>query len=154
VDGIAKGYAVDRAIAALRRAGVTSGWVNAGGDLRAFGALTLSVARRDADGFIGPLGGLREAALATSTVRDRATARFPGLILGAHGHTPATGVWSVLARNAWRADALTKVAALAPAASRQPLLLALGGRLVELRSNASHARPISCTTRNAANAAR
>jgi thiamine biosynthesis lipoprotein len=36
----------------------------------------------------------------------------------------------VLARRAWRADALTKVAALAPDASRQALLRRLGGRLL------------------------
>ena len=38
--GIAKGYAVDVAIATLVRAGCSAGLVNAGGDLRAFGALT------------------------------------------------------------------------------------------------------------------
>ena len=35
--GIAKGYAVDQAIETLRRRGVGTGLVNAGGDLRAFG---------------------------------------------------------------------------------------------------------------------
>jgi Membrane-associated lipoprotein involved in thiamine biosynthesis len=35
-SGIAKGFAVDRAVKALRRAGVSS--VNAGGDLRVFGS--------------------------------------------------------------------------------------------------------------------
>ena len=33
LDGIAKGYAVDCAIAAMKRNGVNTGWVNAGGDL-------------------------------------------------------------------------------------------------------------------------
>ena len=37
LGGIAKGFAVDRAVATLRRAGVPHGVVNAGGDLRAFG---------------------------------------------------------------------------------------------------------------------
>jgi WD40 repeat protein len=37
LDGIAKGYAVDRAIDALRVAGASAGLVNAGGDLRIFG---------------------------------------------------------------------------------------------------------------------
>lgn len=37
LGGIAKGYAVDQAVLALRRAGIVSGLVNAGGDLRAFG---------------------------------------------------------------------------------------------------------------------
>jgi thiamine biosynthesis lipoprotein len=37
VGGIAKGYAVDRAVAALKEAGVTDALINAGGDLRALG---------------------------------------------------------------------------------------------------------------------
>jgi hypothetical protein len=37
LGGIAKGFAVDEAITALRTAGLESGLVNAGGDLRAFG---------------------------------------------------------------------------------------------------------------------
>ena len=39
LDGIAKGYAVDRAVAILKRHGVTNGAVSAGGDLRMFGSL-------------------------------------------------------------------------------------------------------------------
>src|ERR1700688_928628 len=37
LGGIAKGFAVDRAVAAMRGAGATAGLVNAGGDLRVFG---------------------------------------------------------------------------------------------------------------------
>jgi thiamine biosynthesis lipoprotein len=37
LGGVAKGFAVDCAIAAMRRAGATAGLVNAGGDLRVFG---------------------------------------------------------------------------------------------------------------------
>jgi thiamine biosynthesis lipoprotein len=130
LDGIAKGYAVDRAVRVLRRAGAPAGWVNAGGDLRVFGALTLPVHRREADGTLTPLGGLREAAIASSAVHVGAEGRFPGTILSAGDGRPTPGVWSVLARQAWRADALTKVAALAPEASRQSALSRLGGRLV------------------------
>jgi thiamine biosynthesis lipoprotein len=39
LGGIAKGYAVDRAIETLKAAGLSAGRVNAGGDLRVFGAL-------------------------------------------------------------------------------------------------------------------
>src|SRR4029077_2211475 len=38
--GIAKGFAVDRAVEALKHAGVTAGIVNAGGDLRTFGGVS------------------------------------------------------------------------------------------------------------------
>ncbi len=37
LGGIAKGYAVDRAVEVLKSAGITSGIVNAGGDMRLFG---------------------------------------------------------------------------------------------------------------------
>jgi FAD:protein FMN transferase len=131
LDGIAKGYAVDRAVDALRSGGVKSGWVNAGGDLRVFGALSLPVSRREGDAGLRLLGGLREAAIASSAVHAQPSPRFPGTILGATGEQAPVGVCSVLARRAWRADALTKVAVLAPPASRHALLNTLGGRLVE-----------------------
>jgi thiamine biosynthesis lipoprotein len=130
LDGIAKGFAVDLAVRVLRRAGLRAGWVNAGGDLRVFGPLTLPVHRREDGGALLPLGGLRDAAIASSAVRSRTDARFPGMIVSAAGNRLAPGVWSVLARHAWRADALTKVAALAPDATRQALLRRLGGQLV------------------------
>ena len=37
IDGIAKGYAIDRALEALRRSGAVGGMVEVGGDLRVFG---------------------------------------------------------------------------------------------------------------------
>lgn len=47
LGGIAKGYAVDRALAALRHFGVKGGMVNAGGDLAAFGSERQTVQVRD-----------------------------------------------------------------------------------------------------------
>src|SRR5581483_5100056 len=47
VGGIAKGFAVDRAVAALRDFGIPGGMVNAGGDLRAFGVEPRAVHVRD-----------------------------------------------------------------------------------------------------------
>jgi thiamine biosynthesis lipoprotein len=43
LGGIAKGFAVDRAVAVLRRCGARTGSVNAGGDLRIFGAVPQTV---------------------------------------------------------------------------------------------------------------
>ncbi len=102
--GIAKGYAVDRAVAALRRAGVRAGAVNAGGDLRLFGALEETVLVRspfDA-AELWPVAALRDGACATSASgqvapRDRAAA------------DPAPGSVTVLAPTACAADALTKI---------------------------------------------
>ncbi|WP_228527373.1 FAD:protein FMN transferase [Noviherbaspirillum soli] len=48
LGGIAKGYAVDAAVDALRGCGVRAGCVNAGGDLRAFGDIDWPVLLRDA----------------------------------------------------------------------------------------------------------
>ncbi|MGE3892124.1 MAG: FAD:protein FMN transferase [Steroidobacteraceae bacterium] len=128
LDGIAKGYAVDLASIALRRHGIHAGWVNAGGDIRAFGDCTLPIQHRhhgtDATRF-----GLRNAALASSSSNEQYDPALPGEILAASTLQSVTGNWCVMAAQAWRADALTKVAALAP---RQcdALLQRLGGRRV------------------------
>lgn len=131
-DGIAKGYAVDLAVGRLERAGLDAGWVNAGGDLRVFGERHQPVYRRELDGRTVRLGHLRRAALATSAV-DAPQPRFPGRLIGAR--PPERGVYSVIATRAWRADALTKVAALSPPAQRASRVRALGGELLTI-SNA------------------
>jgi thiamine biosynthesis lipoprotein len=129
LDGIAKGYAVDHGVRILRRHGVDSGWINAGGDLRVFGDLKLPVRRPEPAGGFSSFGELQRTALATSSVPHIPDSRFPGCIVAAGTAAPATGMWSVLAAQAWRADALTKVAALAQDAVRESLLRRLGGRL-------------------------
>lgn len=128
LDGIAKGYAVDLAVQALRRAGVSSGWVNAGGDLRVFGDADLPVQRREASGRMTPLGHVRNAALATSQGGLPSKA-FPSSVVGAVAEP--TAMWTVLARTGWRADALTKVAATASRGTRKDWVARLGGHLVE-----------------------
>jgi len=75
LGGIAKGYAVDAAVAALAAAGpaagFTGGIVNAGGDLRVFGARRLVVQVRDpaAPGRAPPVAEIAELACATSAWR-------------------------------------------------------------------------------------
>ncbi len=128
LDGIAKGYAVDCAVQAMQANGVSAGWVNAGGDLRVFGNFVLPVQRREMDGSFLTLGGLQEASVATSTVRSEHDKTFPAWVFSEY-RTPQTGTWSVLARKAWRADALTKVASLANPAERNALIERLGGKL-------------------------
>lgn len=135
LDGIAKGYAVDLAIRALRRERAAAGWVNAGGDLRVFGDMALPVQRRELDGRFISLGALRDAALASSRAvatdhADDDGDSFPACIVAPAGQASAPGVWTVLARSAWRADALTKVAATTPEAQREALVQRLGGCLV------------------------
>lgn len=116
LGGIAKGFAVDQAIAALQNIGVPRGLVNAGGDLRAFGPEGFPVFIRHPDDPGSALLSFRltNAALATSGhyFADRIVAGAKrGPIVNvrrgqlAHIVTSAT----VRASRATQADALTKV---------------------------------------------
>lgn len=117
LGGIAKGYCVDRAVAELRRRGVASGLVNAGGDLRAFGdrAVALHLRHPDDPRQFVPWGTIRNAALATSASYAAGASRFAGVLLdGRNGVPIGPGVSiSVRASRALLADALTKVVAAA-----------------------------------------
>ena len=137
LDGIAKGFAVDWAVETMRREGVKGGWVNAGGDLRVFGTSSLVVHRRESNGEYAPLGALKGAALATSIVRDGIDRDFPACLVSTDG-APHPGLHTVLARTAWRADALTKVAANFEAHVRAAMVSRLGGRLVESGGQRCH----------------
>lgn len=130
LDGIAKGYAVDLAVGAMRRAGAAGGWVNAGGDMRVFGEALRPVERREADGRRTSLGALQRGALASSRTGGEPDPDLPGLMVGAAARHPV--VWSVLAPTAWRADALTKVAANEIPARRADTVRRLGGHLLDL----------------------
>ena len=118
LGGIAKGFAVDQAVAALRRSGVPRGLVNAGGDLRAFGDAPFPVAIRHPDDQRATFTTvpLQNAALATSAhyFADRVV---PGSALGPIVD-PRTGAQArirsatVRAATAMLADALTKIVML------------------------------------------
>jgi len=108
LGGIAKGYAVDCAIAALQRAGIGSACVNAGGDLRAFGAADFQVMVREGDGALRAVPGFRDAALATSSLYY---ARGASHLIDGRSGEPVLGSASVSvsAPTCMVADALTKV---------------------------------------------
>ena len=113
LGGIAKGHAVDCAVAALVAHGATAGWVNAGGDLRAFGALALPIELRDENlGGVRPFATLADGALATS----RGVA--PGGELRHASVAAPTCLW---------ADALTKIV-VASGQAEHPLLARFGAR--------------------------
>ena len=69
LGGIAKGYAVDRAIAAMKASGAKSGFVNAGGDLAGFGVApwTVDVVHPTARRAVARIA-VRNGAMATSAV--------------------------------------------------------------------------------------
>jgi thiamine biosynthesis lipoprotein len=114
LGGIAKGYAVDRAVAALRAAGATGGLVNAGGDLRAFGPAGHPVWVRHprSPDLLVPLLLLRDAALATSAnvgPRRSSRLRCPHVDGRTRGLARRPFSVSVRAATCMLADALTKV---------------------------------------------
>lgn len=136
LGGIAKGFAVDRAVQAMKAQGATAGLVNAGGDLRVFGARAWPIALRLGGG-IGPPLTLCDAALAVS--EPGASERPPehqgyyspsgGLQLAA-----LPGV-AVQARSAAMADGMTKVLMLVPAPQRAALLRRTRTQLVAWEAN-------------------
>jgi FAD:protein FMN transferase len=123
LGGIAKGFAVDRAVAALRSAGVTAGIVNAGGDLRAFGADTwmpIRVRHPANPAVTVEMCDILDAAVATSADYFRDAQRGmvdPGTPPFLPTLQSIPGSITVIAPTCALADALTKIVALRPAAS-------------------------------------
>lgn len=108
LGGIAKGYAVDLAVAALQAAGASTGVVNAGGDLFGFGPEPWNVSVVDP--------GTRQP-IAEVAIRDEALATS-GYIDGSSSHLLCGGNWlsvTIRAPNACDADALAKIVWAAPA---------------------------------------
>ncbi len=120
LGGIAKGYAVDTAVEVLHACGAVAGIVNAGGDLRIFGApQPVHVRLPKSPGSLVTLGQFSDCALATSGSYFSATGT-PGV-----QHEPLVNRGrrlcaarresaTVLAPDCMTADALTKVVRLAP----------------------------------------
>jgi FAD:protein FMN transferase len=117
LGGIAKGFAVDRAVEALKCAGVPSGMVNAGGDLRVFGSKSELVHLRRPDEPMQAAGAvnLRDRALATSGIyfaqKRCGSAVVSSLINGRTCRSSHKLISvSVAASACMIADALTKIA--------------------------------------------
>lgn len=107
--GIAKGFAVDRAIEVLSAHGVQDTLVNAGGDLRAMGKrqwpIDVRHAKREvADGRLGQKIRIQQQALATSV----SGALNPEFVLTQLHKKPKWRSVSVQAATCMAADALTK----------------------------------------------
>jgi FAD:protein FMN transferase len=116
LGGIGKGFAVDRAVDALKKEGIKCGIVNAGGDLRAFGCPAQVIhVRHPAEprGIAGAVR-LRERAMATSGIyfdRRKYRGKYVAPLIdgqtGKPGREPISV--SVAAAECMIADALTKV---------------------------------------------
>ncbi|HUX91266.1 MAG TPA: FAD:protein FMN transferase [Gallionellaceae bacterium] len=116
LSGIAKGYAVDLAIQALSAAGMSAGRVNAGGDLRVFGAAGQHIHVRDpaAHTHTIPLLELTHGAAATSAGYYSERLHQGHMVTPIiHPHRKAAcesgRSVTVLAKDCMTADALTKV---------------------------------------------
>lgn len=117
LGGIAKGFAVDRALDVLRGSGsLASALVNAGGDLAAIGALTQSAHIRHPrhPGRVACRVEFANEALATTSRRfdPLQSAETAGsAIIDPNGQTPANAIdgATVRARSCMIADALTKI---------------------------------------------
>lgn len=128
LGGIAKGHAVDCAVLALLAHGCTAGWVNAGGDLRAFGGADVPVFLRDeAHGGATPFALLGDGAFATSHFAPGSRCRLAGSAGAGSGSGSGSGSRSTSAHASvaaplclW-ADALTKLVARS-GDSQHPLL--------------------------------
>jgi FAD:protein FMN transferase len=131
LGGIAKGYAADRAIDALREAGCTGGLVNAGGDLAVFGTCNRGILC-GTPGSAGVLVELRDAALATS---DAAQMPRPmehrGYYHGVDRSLVVAGKVTVLAANAAVADGLTNCLLCADRVLQGSLLRAFGAKQID-----------------------
>ncbi len=131
LGGIAKGYAVDRALSALKDAGCTRGLVNAGGDLAVFGE------RSHAGICPAPGGGaalveIRDAALATSDAGDSARpAEHRGYYHGLDRGAAVSGKVTVTAACAAIADGLTKCLLIGGAALNGTLLRTFDARQIQ-----------------------
>ncbi len=125
LGGIAKGFAVDRALDVLRGSGsLASGIVNAGGDLAAFGALAQSAHIRHPrhPGRVACRVEFANEALATTARRfdPLQSAETAGsAIVDPHGQTPANAIDGVTVRapSCMVADALTKIVMISGADS-------------------------------------
>lgn len=143
LGGIAKGYAVDCAVQALQTAGIPRGVVNAGGDLRVFGAdpEVVHVRHPETPGLCVPLAELCDAAIATSASyferrRFRGRQVTPIVDPSTGGACTTRRSVSVIAASCVIADALTKVVALRGRRAF-PVLERFGASTLILDSNGS-----------------
>lgn len=102
LGGIAKGFAVDRAIFALREAGATRALVNAGGDMAGFG-----------QNWVAQIAEPRERRPVAEVILEDQALATSALVDGLFCHLPGADARfisaSVRSRSATDADALTKV---------------------------------------------
>lgn len=148
--GVAKGFAVDRAVDVLIESGVEAGCVNAGGDVRVFGDRDwpISIRHPGQPGSHVPILNLRDGAVATTAnyaARRRLRGRWVAPVVSPGSGRPWLGrsSISVCAPSACVADALTKVVALRGAAASRSVLEKFSAEAHVLPSRRGHAPNLS-----------
>jgi FAD:protein FMN transferase len=131
LGGIAKGYAVDRAIDALRNAGCEGGLVNAGGDLAVFGANRHEIVCRDPHGIAAVIALTNMALASSNSEQSSRPSEHRGYYHGVHRTSPISGKATVIAGRAAVADALTKCLLLGDRTLSRTLLEIFSARQVE-----------------------
>ena len=133
LGGIAKGYAVDRAVAVLRAHGCHAGLVNAGGDVRVYGSRSEQITLR-----LGTTAGVGSVELWDESLAA-AEVDAPGRPPEHQGHydrrkggRPRSSSAAVIAQEAAIADALVKCALLCDPDLGEHVLQAFGARLVRI----------------------
>jgi FAD:protein FMN transferase len=130
LGGIAKGFAIDRAIDALQEHGCTSGLVNAGGDMRVFGPRSHSIRVRISPSEVVQIE-LVDSALAASAPRSSTSpSEHLGFYMGTTGAKLAGQQVAVIAPQAMIADALCKCALACEPAALAALLQQHSARLL------------------------
>lgn len=143
LGGIAKGFAIDRAVQALAAHGCTAGLINAGGDMRVFGETPRAVIVRSAGGAVVEVE-IANAALAVSGPRSPDSPReHRGYYRGGTGAATDGHFVAVTAAEAVLADALTKCAMLCSRATADEVLKRYGAR----RIDAGHVPYFQASTR-------
>ena len=131
LGGIAKGYAIDRAVEALRAGGCSGGLVNAGGDLRLYGPERQMILLRNGAGSDRALA-LGNTALAVSDADAgfRPPEHRGYYVRGTRPAVLGRRRAAVLAPSALVADALTKCVLLCPQEASARILRDFGASLV------------------------
>ncbi|MCF8165852.1 MAG: FAD:protein FMN transferase [Rhodoferax sp.] len=117
LGGIAKGYAVDKAVEVLLANGIQTGSVNAGGDIRVFGDHSQDIQIRNPSKphELIQIGSMTEGAIATSSLyftnRNISSKSFMVNPLNQE-HIEFSESYSVIASRCVYADALTKVVSI------------------------------------------
>jgi len=141
LGGIAKGYAVDKAVEALLANGVQAGSVNAGGDIRVFGDYSQDIQIRNPSKphELIQIGSIKGGAIATSSLyfvnRNTSSKSFMVNPLNQE-HIEFSESYSVVANRCVHADALTKVVSIS-GNTHHPCLNYFSAQAIRIPNNQS-----------------